>query len=72
MTNDNRNPNDNTRNLSVVIRHFLRFALGLSEARDAVPFFPLTALLEQFDAFKTLQDVAFAAQGRRRSQTSML
>jgi len=32
---------------------------GFAEALDAVARFPLAAFLEQIDAFKTLQDVAF-------------
>jgi hypothetical protein len=33
--------------------------LGLAEALDAVALFPLAAFLEQFDALKTLQNIAF-------------
>jgi hypothetical protein len=33
--------------------------LGLAKALHAVALFPLAAFLEQFDALKTLQDVAF-------------
>jgi hypothetical protein len=35
------------------------FRLGLAETGDAVARFPLTALLEQVDAFEALEDVAF-------------
>jgi hypothetical protein len=35
------------------------FGLGLAETGDAIAGFPLTAFLEQVDAFEALQDVAF-------------
>src|SRR5665213_2440500 len=34
--------------------------LGLAQTLDAVAFLPLTALLQDVEAFKTLQDIAFA------------
>jgi hypothetical protein len=46
--------------------------LGLAKAGDPVPVFPLPAFLEQFRAFKTLEHIAFAAQGGRRAKTTML
>ena len=33
--------------------------LGLAETLHAIALFPLAAFLEQFDALKTFQDVAF-------------
>jgi hypothetical protein len=57
---------------SFVIHHFLRFGLGFAQAGDAVAVFPLTAFLEQFRAFKTLEHIPFAAQHGGRAQTSML
>jgi hypothetical protein len=48
------------------------FPFGLAQAGDAVALFPLAALLEQFQALETLQNVPFSAQGGRRAQTSML
>jgi hypothetical protein len=46
--------------------------LGFAETRDAVALFPLAAFLEDFRAFKTLEDIALAAQGGRRAETAML
>ena len=43
------------------------FRLGLAETRDAVAFFPLTALFEEFGAFETLEDIALATQGGCRA-----
>jgi hypothetical protein len=42
------------------------------KANDFPAFFPLAALLEQFDAFETLQDVAFGDDGAGPSKTAML
>ena len=50
----------------------LSFALGLAEAGDAIAFLPLTALLEQFDALKPLEHIAFPAQGGGGTKTTML
>ena len=44
----------------------------LAETGDAVAFFPLAALLEQVSAFKTLENIALAAQGGRRAEAAML
>jgi hypothetical protein len=38
---------------------FLDVRLGLAETHHAIAFFPLRTLLEDLDAFETLQDVAF-------------
>jgi hypothetical protein len=46
--------------------------LGLPEAGDPVAIFPLTALLEDFDALKALHNIALAAQIGRRAETAML
>lgn len=46
----------------------LRFA----QAGDAVALFPLTALFEDFQALKALEDIAFSAQGGGRAKTAML
>ena len=39
---------------------------------DAVAVLPLAAFLEEFGALKTLENIAFAAQGGRRAETAML
>jgi hypothetical protein len=49
-----------------------RFRLGFAQAGDAVAGFALTALFKERRAFKTLEDIAFAAQGGRRAETAML
>jgi hypothetical protein len=48
------------------------FRLGFAQAGNAVALFPLTAFLEQFRAFETLENVPFTAQFGRRAQTPML
>jgi hypothetical protein len=50
----------------------LRFRLRLAQARDTVAGFPLAALLEEFGALKTFENIALAAQGGRRAETAML
>jgi len=57
---------------SSATHHFLRVRLGLTETRNPVAVFPLTAFLEQFRALKTLEHISFAAQRGSRAQTSML
>jgi hypothetical protein len=49
-----------------------RFRLCLAQARDAVAGLALAALFEERRAFKTLEDIALAAQGGRRAETAML
>jgi hypothetical protein len=49
-----------------------RLGLRLAETRDAVAVFPLAALLEEFGALKTLEDIALAAQSGRRAEAAML
>jgi hypothetical protein len=49
-----------------------RVGFGFAEARDAVAGFALTALFQERRAFKTLEDIALAAQGGRRAETAML
>jgi hypothetical protein len=49
-----------------------RFRLRFAETRDAVAVLPLATFLEEFRAFKTLQDIALATQGGSRAQTAML
>ena len=41
---------------------WLRFRLGLAEAGDFITGFALTALFKERGAFKTLKDIALAAQ----------
>jgi hypothetical protein len=50
----------------------LRFRLGLAEAGDLVAGLALAALFKEGRAFKTLEDIALAAQGGRRAETAML
>ena len=50
----------------------LNFAFGLAQARNAVPWFPLAALFQQFQALKAFEHISFAAQGGSRAQTPML
>src|SRR5437016_2005650 len=40
----------------------------LAQPSDPFAWFPLAALLEQFQTFKAFQDISFAAQGGRRAQ----
>jgi hypothetical protein len=54
------------------IRHLSGVGFGLAEAGDAVAVFPLAAFLEDFDALKPLEDAAFAAQGGRGAEATML
>jgi hypothetical protein len=49
-------------------RVWFRFA----EAGDLVAGLALTALFEERRAFKTLEDIALAAQGGGRAETAML
>lgn len=44
----------------------------LAETGDPVALFPLAALFEQVSAFKTLENIALAAQGGRRAEAAML
>lgn len=46
--------------------------LGLAKADDAVPFLPLVALAEEFDAFEPLEHVALGAKGRRAAEAVVL
>ena len=50
----------------------LNLGLGLAEAGDAVAGFPLAALLQDGDPFKSFHDIAFGPGGACRAQTSML
>jgi hypothetical protein len=50
----------------------LRFRLRLAQTGDAVAVFALTAFFEKFRAFKTLENITFAAQSGRRAETAML
>ena len=50
----------------------LGFGLGFAEAGDAVAFLPLSAFLEQFDAFEAFENVALGAQSAGALQTTML
>jgi hypothetical protein len=46
--------------------------LGLAQANDFVALLVLTALLEEFDALETLQDVAFRGNGALPFEAAML
>jgi len=46
-----------------LIARGLGVGLGLAEADDFIPGFELAAFLEQFDALKALQNVAFSRDG---------
>jgi hypothetical protein len=48
------------------------FRLGLPQAKAAVAFLPLAALLKQIDALKTLEDVTPGRNLAGTSQTAML
>ena len=50
----------------------LRFRLGFPQTGDAVAFLPLTAFLEQFNAFEAFQNVALGAQCAGALKTTML
>jgi hypothetical protein len=50
----------------------LLLALGLAQTSDAVALFPLAALFQKIDAFKTLENVTLFTRGARGTQTSML
>jgi hypothetical protein len=41
----------------------LDFRLGLAQARDSIALFPGAAFLEEFNPFKSFQDVAFGPKG---------
>jgi hypothetical protein len=49
-----------------------RFRFRLAEAGDFVAGFALASLFEQGRAFKTLENIALAAQGGGRAETAML
>src|SRR5439155_745523 len=48
------------------------FAFGLAQTGDAITHLPLSALFEEFNAFKTLQDVSLRAQSADAPETRML
>jgi len=50
----------------------LRLGFGLAETGDPVAVLALAAFLEEFGAFETLEDVAFATQGGGGAQAAML
>ena len=57
---------------SLVTYHTSRLGFGFAQAGDLVAGFAMTALFEERRAFKTLEDIALAAQGGRRAETGML
>jgi hypothetical protein len=73
-------PQDFLFNSSLCILHYafcnsalkLRLAFGFPKARNAVPFLPLTAFFQEFNALKALEHIPFAAQSGSRAQTPML
>ena len=50
----------------------LRLGFGLAETGDPVAVLALAAFLEEFGAFKTLENVAFTAEGGGGAQAAML
>jgi hypothetical protein len=72
--------NEETRwrsNSAFFILHFsffirLGIRLGLAEAGDPVAGLPLAAFLQDGGAFKTLENIAFSAEGGRCAQAAML
>jgi hypothetical protein len=46
--------------------------LGLAEADHAIAFLPLAAAFEDFNAFKTLEDIALGAESAGAAKTGML
>ena len=50
----------------------LRFRLRLAQAGDFFTRFALAALFQERRAFKTLENITFAAQGGGRAETAML
>ena len=52
--------------------HSSRFRFRLAEIGDLVAGLALAAFFEERGAFKTLEDVALAAQGGSRAETAML
>ena len=62
-------------NSAFFILHFfirLGIRLGLAEAGDPVAVLPLAAFLQDGGAFKTLENIAFSAEGGRCAQAAML
>jgi len=59
-------------NLTIQRFNGLRFRFCFAQAGDLVAGFTLAALFEERRAFKTLEDIALAAQGGRRAETAML
>ena len=49
-----------------------RFRPGFSQAGDTIAVLPLAPFLEQGDPFKTLEDIAFGADGADGAETRML
>ena len=60
-------------NWAHVVEHAPRFAsesgfsFGLAQTCNPLALFPLPSFLEQFQALKTFEHVAFPAQGSRRA-----
>jgi hypothetical protein len=54
------------------IKKELGSGLGLAQAGDAFPVFPLATLLQYLQALKTLKHIPLATQGGGRTQTTML
>jgi hypothetical protein len=50
----------------------LSFGFGFAKAGDAVATFPLAAFFQKFDALKSFEDVAFAAESAGGAETTML
>jgi hypothetical protein len=68
----NREPLNRFYDLTIQRFNESRFGFRFAEAGDAVAVFALAAFFEEFRAFKTLEDIAFAAQGGRCAQAAML
>jgi hypothetical protein len=65
-----RNPNDQIRHSLFVVS--LGVGFRLAQSGDAVPFLPLAAFLEDFEALEALEDIAFSAQGGGGAEAAML
>ena len=61
-----------TRRKGKVTPFQLGVGLGFAETDDAIAIFPLAAALEDFDTFKTLENIALGAQCARATKTRML
>lgn len=54
------------------VQRRLSVGFGFAKADDAVALFPLAAFFQNFDALKSFEDVAFAAERAGGAETAML